>query len=383
MPEYRRLFAAQTVSRWGDTFSSIALVILVYRVTGSGLRVAGTVAFEIVPVLLFGPIAGAVADRLPKKHVMIAGDLLRAALAVLLALGPHRLPVIYAVAFGMSVGSVFFNPASGALLPTLMDEDQLVPANSALWSAAVVSQIALAPAAGLLVATAGPRPAFLINAVSFVVSAIFLSRIASDHTPAAGGSWTRHIAGGISLLRDEPLVRLLAVVQMFAALSAGATSALLVVLAQRRFMVGPSGFGALLSAIGIGAVIGPLILARVPGDRLRPAFVFGPYLLRGAVDFVLAATRQVVMGGAALVAYGIGTSTGMVTFQSLIQTRLRSEIRGRSFALFDVTWQAFRLISLVLGGIAADALGIAAVYWAGGVLLLIAGSIGMIFGRAR
>ena len=66
---FRRLFGAQTISRWGDTFNQVALVVLVYQLTRSGLRVAGVVAFEIVPVLLLAPLAGAVADRLPKRRV--------------------------------------------------------------------------------------------------------------------------------------------------------------------------------------------------------------------------------------------------------------------------------------------------------------------------
>lgn len=71
---FRRLFAAQTISRWGDTFNAVAIIILVFQITGSGLRVAGTVAFEILPVLLLAPLAGAVADRFPKRRVMVAAD---------------------------------------------------------------------------------------------------------------------------------------------------------------------------------------------------------------------------------------------------------------------------------------------------------------------
>jgi multisubunit Na+/H+ antiporter MnhG subunit len=80
-PAYRRLFAAQTISRWGDTFSTVALVILVFRLTGSGLGVTGAVIAEIAPVLLLAPIAGAVIDRLPRVQVLIVADLWRMTLA--------------------------------------------------------------------------------------------------------------------------------------------------------------------------------------------------------------------------------------------------------------------------------------------------------------
>jgi MFS family permease len=148
---YRRLFAAQPISRWGDTVNTLALVVLVFRLTGSGLGVSGAVIAEILPVLLLAPIAGAVVDRLPRVRVMVAADLWRTALAAVLPIVDHHLALVYAVAFGLSAGAVFFNPASASVLPTIVREQELVAANSGLWSAAVVSQIALAPLGGALV----------------------------------------------------------------------------------------------------------------------------------------------------------------------------------------------------------------------------------------
>jgi len=105
--------------------------------------------------------------------------------------------------------------------------------------------------------------------------------------------------------------------------------------------------------------------------------VFGPLLLRGLVDLVLASTRSLALAIGALVAYGVGTSTGMVTYNALLQAEVAPQARGRVFAGFDLLWQAGRLASLALGGVAADALGIRAVYYRGGVLLLAAGAIGL------
>jgi MFS family permease len=109
-PAYRRLFAAQTISRWGDIFNTVALVVLVFRLTGSGLGVTGAVIAEIAPVLLLAPLAGAVIDRLPRIRVMIAADLWGMALAGLLPLVDRHLFAVYAVAFGLAAGGVFFNP---------------------------------------------------------------------------------------------------------------------------------------------------------------------------------------------------------------------------------------------------------------------------------
>jgi predicted MFS family arabinose efflux permease len=377
-PAYRRLFAAQTISRWGDTFNTIALVVLVFRLTGSGLGVTGAVIAEIAPVLLLAPVAGAVIDRLPRGQVLIAADLWRMALAGLLPLVDQHLAAVYALAFGLAAGGVFFNPAASSVLPSLVDDDELVAANSGLWSAAVISQIALAPVAGALVAAVGVGAAFLVNAASFGVSALLLVglRLPGRPTSTAAGSWLGGVGEGARLLVADRLLRLLALVQLLAALSAGATSALLVVLAGRHLGVGPGGFGLLLAAIGVGAALGPLLLARLVSNPRRPALVFGPLVLRGLVDLVLASTRSLAIAMGALAVYGIGTSTGMVTYNSLLQAEVAPEARGRVFAGFDLLWQAGRLASLALGGVAADVLGIRAVYYLGGILLLVAGAIG-------
>jgi len=378
-PGYRRLFAAQTISRWGDTVNMVALVVLVFELTGSGLGVSGVVIAEILPVLLLAPIAGAVVDQLPRIQVMVAADLARMVLAAMLPLLDQHQVAVYAIAFGLSAGAVFFNPAAASALPSIVAEGELVAANSGLWSAAVASQIALAPAAGALVAAWGTSPAFWFNAATFAASALTLTRLRLPHPPApvTTATWIARVLDGPRLLIGDRLLRLLASVQLLAALSAGATSALLVVLAKRQLGAGPGGFGLLLGAIGVGAALGPVLLTRLTSNPRRPALIFGPYLLRGLVDLTLATTRNLPTAMTALALYGVGTSTGMVTYNSLLQAEIAEHNRGRVFAGFDLLWQTGRLASIALGGIAADGLGIRAVYLLGGILLLLAGITGL------
>jgi predicted MFS family arabinose efflux permease len=309
---------------------------------------------------------------------MVAADIGRAVIAALLALSWHHLGVVYAAAFGLSAFSVFFNPAAASVLPALVDGDDIVAANSAVWSAAVISQIALAPAAGALVAFAGAGPAFALNATSFAVSALLLMRLELPVPPVAvTGRRRAEIAEGLRAIRHSRFLASLAGVQALAALSAGATSALLVVLAERHLHLGPARFGLLLGAIGVGAGFGPLVLTRLVGEVRRPGWLFGPYLLRGVVDLVLAASSSFAVALGAIGLYGVGTSTGNVTYNSVLQTVVPDRLRGRVFAFYDVVWQTGRLASIAAGGVLADAISIRAVYVFGGALLLAAGVLGI------
>ncbi|HLQ53544.1 MAG TPA: MFS transporter [Streptosporangiaceae bacterium] len=178
-------------------------------------------------------------------------------------------------------------------------------------------------------------------------------------------------------VRDSRFLSTLAGVQALAALSAGATFALLVVLAGRHLHAGAARFGLILGAIGLGAGFGPLALQRLDRDVRRAGWLFGPYLLRGLVDLTLAATSSFGVAAGALAVYGAGTSTGNVTYNSVLQTGVPDRIRGRVFAFYDVVWQTTRLASIGLGGVLAGAYGITVVYVTGGALLLTAGVLGL------
>ncbi len=375
--EFRRLFVAHSVSRAGDAFNTVALVVLVFDLTGSGLGVAGAVMFEVLPVLLLAPVAGLVADRSPRRSVMIRADLFRAVVALVLVIAADSVAVAYGVAFGLSVGAVLFNPAASSLLPEIVDEDDIVTANSAMWTAAVTGQVALAPIAGFVIAAWGVQVAFAINAATFLVSAAALSGLRSGRARADVDvkGWSGVLAG-VDAVRADPLLTRLAAVQVLASMSAGATSGLLVVLADRWLGVGAGGFGTLLGAIGVGAVLGPLLLRRFveAGDK---RWLFGPFAARGGVDLTLAAVGDPVVAGGALVVYGMSTSTGMVAYQSTLQTLVPAETRGRAFAFYDVLWNAARLLSLAAGGVLAEVAGIRLVYVTSAVLLFAAAGVGL------
>lgn len=378
---YRPLWVGQIISNLGDTFHYIALVVLLFRLTGSGSVLAALALAQIGVTLAVGPGAGVVVDRFDRRLVMIGADLARAALAAGLAFMGNA-PLTIGLAVAMAAAGVPFGPAARALLPSLVEEDALLAANIVSWSTEQATQIVAAVGAGALLLAYGTAPAFLFNAATFLFSAAMLLRLPgrqrrahAEEDRSDSGFWA-DARGGLRYARRDAFVGPLIVVQGLAAFATGGTSALLVVLSARHLHLQPAQFSLLLLAIGVGALVGPFLLPRFLGAD--PRLIFWPYIWRGAGDILLGLLTPLPIALALLLAYGIGTSTGAIAYSTVLQRRVPDGMRGRVFATLDVVWAAGEIASIGIAGVLADRLGITAVYIGGGAILALAGIIGLL-----
>ena len=382
---YFPLWLGQLVSNLGDTLHYIALVTWVYQRTGDSFAVAGAVFFEVIPVIVFAPVAGVIIDRLPRKLVLVVSDVLRAGLTLAL-LFTTQLWQIYVVIALLSVVGVFFNPAVNATLPTLLDAEDLLAANSISWSTGRFVQIIGSALAAGVIAVVGAEGAFAFNAASFLFSAVLILAVPISFKSSGNGiparGWHGFIADareGFRFTQQDRFVSRLVAVQALASLSVGATSALLVVLAQQHYHLPPSGFGSFILAIGVGALLGPFLLALLSHGNVRhPGWLFGPYLIRGVGDVLIAVVTAVPAAWLLLVIYGLNTSSGMVTYQTWIQRRVPDAVRGRVFTWLDIVWNVMKIISLGAGSWLALRTGVQVVYYVGGSLLFFSGLIGLV-----
>lgn len=383
-PRYFPLWLSQLVSNLGDTLHYIALVVLVYQLTGRGVAVAVLVAAEVVPVLLLGPVAGVVIDRLDRKMVLIGADLFRAALALSLV-WPQGAWHAYLVAAGMAAGNTFFSPTVQAVIPVLTTEEERLAANSVSWSTGRLVQIMASAIAGGLIAVVGTDAAFATNALTFVVSALLIARLAIPaHAGQLGSDTKRGLTSyfadakaGLRYATRDHLVSRLLLVQALASLAVGATGAMLVILSERHLGLAPAGFAWLTGAIGVGALVGPLIPNTLAKDYRDARWLFVPYVIRGIGDVLIAVFTPLPIALVILFVYGLNTSTGMVVYSSTIQGVVPDAVRGRVFTLLDVTWNAVRLLSLAIGALLVDAIGVRALFWSGGTMLALSGVLGL------
>ncbi|MBF6612387.1 MAG: MFS transporter [Chloroflexi bacterium] len=381
---YFPLWLGQLVSNFGDTLNYIALVVLVYQLSGSGVAVSLTVLFEIVPLLLLAPIAGIVIDRFPRKTILVASDLVRGGLVLMLAFANATWQV-YVIAALLTAASVFFSPTLQAVIPSVVDKEALLAANSVAWSTEQLVQIVASAVAGGMIAAIGTSPAFIVNAFSFLFSALMISRLTIpahvgeiDRSSRRGfAGWLGDAGEGLRYVREDRFVSRLWLVQAIASLAVGATGALLIVLAERHLRLPPEGFAWLLLAIGAGALLGPIVLGSFTSNYRNVKLLFVPYIIRGAGDILIALLTPLPVALLILFVYGLNTSTGMVVYNSLMQSQVPEGVRGRVYTLMDLTWSLMQLVSLGAGGLLVDRVGIRVVYYAGGALLALAGLLGL------
>ena len=200
---FAALWTGQLISLFGDRLHQVALAVLVLITTGSALAAGFVFLVATLPNVLFGPFAGTLVDRWEHKEVMIVSDLLRAAVILLIPIAvATNVLLVYPLVFIVTTISIFFRPARVAILPRIVDEDDLLTANSALWIAEVSADVIGYPVAAVFVAALGTALplAFWIDAATYVGSAVLLTAVdrpaARSGAAGRGAPQLRRRAGG-------------------------------------------------------------------------------------------------------------------------------------------------------------------------------------------
>ena len=374
--DFRNLFIGQLVSQTGDWFNSVALFTLLLSLTGSGEAVAYILIIKLLPSFFAGPLAGVVADRFNRKTIMIVADIVRGLLVLgfLFVQRPEQVWIVYAVAALEVVVSTFFEPAKSAAIPNIVSREELIPAN-ALSAASWSVTLALGAALGGVVTDAfGRNTAFVIDSVSFFVSAAFIWAVRARLT-AAKPQRARHLsladATGVSdfvegarYLRSNPRVMALLLVKSGWGLGGGVLL-LLTIYGKQIFPLGRDGaasIGLLYAARGLGALIGPMIAGVITSGAPRTMrkaisvafFVSAAFYLFFAHSPVLAVALICVVGAHS------GGSIQWVFSTTLLQMAVPDRFLGRVFALEMALLTLTMSVSTFVTGLGVDYPGLGA-----------------------
>ncbi len=367
-PNYRSLWFGEIVSLFGDWFNLIASAALISNLTGSGLAVGGLFVVRMLAPFLASPPAGVAADRYNRKYLLIIADLSRAAvvLGFLFVRDANQIWLLYLLTIIQLAISGFFYPARNAILPEIVVQRELGAANalsSATWSV----MLALGAAVGGLVAGGwGIYPAFVIDALTFVVSAAFISRI--NYQPHRVAPQKERSIRAVNRDYIEGIRYMFGRLDIFvisqhkaawAFFVGGAFQVIQVIIAEQIFVIGEGGstsLGILYAIAGVGTGIGPIFARRFTGDQDRPlrialiwAYILG---IIGTLIIAPLLTFPLVLLGSLLRAVGGGINWVFST-QLLLQlssARMRGRVFSTEFAFFTLA----NALGAGLGGLVLD-----------------------------
>ena len=373
-PSYTRLWSAQVISLLGDWFNTIILSALVARYSeNAGLAVSILLLTRFLPPLLVTPFAGVLLDRFDRKRLLILSDVARMfiVLGYLLVASPDHIAWIYLLSALQFICSAVFEPGRSALLPSLVQPDDLVRANvlgSVTWSVSLAIGGALG---GFVSAVLGAQIGLLLDAATFGVSALLIASIRLSPERQALAEAERRapkqqtsFREGLRYARRRPA--LIAALLVKAGGNIGSIDVPIIIYGTLLFAIGQDGsasLGILWSAFGVGAVIGPLLLnhwndGSVP--VMRRLIIVG-YAMLTVGWFALAGAPGLVLALVAIFIRAMGGSVYWTYSSVIIQKSVDDAYLGRMFSLDQAGFQAMTVISILVTGVALQVWGDASV----------------------
>jgi MFS family permease len=395
-PSFSALWAGQMISLFGDRIHQVALTFLVLTATDSVIATAAVFMAATLPNLFFSPIAGAFVDRWDQREVMIVSDLLRAALILVVpVLAVVNVFLVYPLVFLITTISIFFRPARVAVLPRIVAEDELLPANSAMWVGETMADIIGYPLAGLFVAFLGPALplAFWIDAATYVASAALLwtivvppiKRARRDEAEAPSGLLAE-MGMGWGFLRRDTFLLANTIQATVAQFTLGILLALTAVYARDSIQgdIDPKAVYAFLeTGIGAGNLVGGLLIGLIGARLARGRTIILGYALAGGSIALLGVTSQLPIAIGLMAGMGIANMIFVIPSQTMFQERTPPELMGRVVGFRFALVFGSMTLAMGVGGVLGEFFGAAPVIAAFGVVTLVAGLAGLFIPAVR
>jgi len=364
-PNYRNIWLGQVVSEVGDYFNAVAVLALIMQQSGSGFVVSMVFLSRAIPSVLAAPFAGVLLDRMDRRHIMIASDLVRAVLALLFifTVNESRTWMFYVLSALLSFASPFFTAGRSAILPSIASPDELHAANAVTqttgWATLTVGAILGGWASHWL----GYSGAFVFNSVSFVFSAWCIWRVTATTRAAApkkrqGG---RHdYMDGLRYIRSVPLFMGIGMISVGWAVGGGAAQILFALFGDKVFHRGAAGIGDLWGFAGVGLLIGGAI-AHALGEKMTFAAykrtVALAYIAHGAGYMLFSQAPTFWLALALITLSRVGMAAATVLNSSQLLRHTSNEYLGRTFATMESLRNTVMIFSVSAAGIAADHFG--------------------------
>ena len=369
LPGVRRLWLAQLVSIAGDFLALFAVVGLAsFRIHSTAAQITGVTISYMLPLAIFGPVAGVFIDRWHPRRAMVGSDLMRAGL-VLLLMFATQLWVIYAILFALSTVSTFFIPAQSVTVRTLVPRESLLTVNTLMQQTILAMRLISPAAAGLLVSRFGPGSCFFLDTFSFVFSAVMLSGLALETRPRSlrPASIARDLWSGSCFILTQPAISFVMMAIAAATFAISCFSPLIVVLLRDILRADVRSFGLVSAMIGLGMIAGTQTVRKV---RMAPREMVTMSLgvIAGGIGIMGASTVVYATALGALVT-GAGVGLLMAPAQTLIQSETPLAMAGRVSSGVMALVSSAQILGLILSGSCAAAVGIRPLFFGSAAML--------------
>jgi MFS family permease len=345
--DVRLLMSSAAVSQVGDWLYNVALAVYVYDRTHSSVLIGIITLLRLIPYVLLAPLGGVIADRYERRTVLVVSDVLRAAIMAAVALavaGGSPVIVVGLLAMATTAAGTAYSPATVAMLPGMLDEDELGAANSLvslIQSVAIVSGPALG---ALLLVLATPTWSFVVNAASFALGAVLTARISIRSRPDRNVRGPEHpvrefaaeLADGARVVREQPVVRVLTSLVIGSSFVYGTQTVVLVLVAS-HIGNSTSGVGVFYAALGFGGVIGAPIAARAAREQRLGGIALAALVVGSAPMAVLAVVNTTALAFVLVTISGAGMVVTDVLAITLLQRSVANEVTGRVMGIFDAS----------------------------------------------
>jgi MFS family permease len=380
---FRLLALANFGSGIGTWLAFVALTVDVWDRTESGVWVAALLIADFLPVIAIGVLAGPLVDRLSRRRLMVASDLLRCLVFLVLPFADSpKLIVGLAAVAGFATG--FFRPAVYAGLPNLVEDRELPSANALIQSIEALTTIIGPLIGGVLVAASGPDVAYWLNSATFLFSAALVVRIPRHLLQAAraatAGHW-RDLWAGFSLIRSSRALLTVFVTWNVGMLGNAGVNVAEIKLAKVSFEAGDFGFGLLVGSAGLGVALGSLS-AGTWVERRGPSGVYAVGLALMAVGIASAAVApNVWVATPAVAVSGVGNGIALVCNALFVQRGAPDALRGRVFTVLMSSNYAVFLVGMLIAGPLTDEFGARWVWGAAAAVVAVAALTGFLMAR--
>ncbi len=377
--DFALLWFAGLISLTGDYMLAVALPVTVYQLTGSALATSGIVIAQRLPPLVLGSVAGVFVDRWDRKRTMVVANLVRAPILLLLFAvnSAGRVWIVYVVAFAIAAAGQFFRPAENALLPRLVSEAHLVPANALNALNDNLSRLVGPALGGLVAAWFGLGGVVVVDAASYLIAAGMIAAIAAPTAPErtrppdvieVTGAWAslwREWLTGLRVIRDNPALRVVFGVFAIASLGEGVFQTAFWVYVDEALDGGAREAGWLMSAQAVGGLVGAVVIGAW-GKTRPPVYLLG----WGAIGLGLIALVTfnypafipgIWLGLVLMAVVGVPATAFGTGYAAALQAEAADAYRGRVFGALSTTMALLMIVGAAIAGVATERLGAVAV----------------------